>query len=304
MVRRGYFTVQLVAADNEEVFREHTAKNGDIFVEVEPNVEYFIYVENHSSTSACFEFIVDGKNLGYYCYRTKDSALNGLWSRNNDIETETALKFTNLNQHGSMLINHSTYPKQIGSIVVKVYEHKYLGTTCKKLDFISSWGCEDSINLISCSETKGKSLKSKKGDVSKTKRVELTEEASKVGTLLDTIKLNYCTALGLVQSQILPPTPMWNFWRRVKPCKKEEYQKINIEPKFVTITTTNNNCRTRDEKRYEEFDLTNINFSDDESENEVQVIKVKGAISDDNAGENKVKRRKVAREGDFLNFLQ
>lgn len=59
MVRKGDYTVELIEAETKKAFKEHqfpshTANDeeSDICVEVEPDIEYFVRVENHSSTKA------------------------------------------------------------------------------------------------------------------------------------------------------------------------------------------------------------------------------------------------------------
>lgn len=43
MVKVGDFTVELVAADSKVPFAEHTAPNGQIYAEVEPDLDYYIH---------------------------------------------------------------------------------------------------------------------------------------------------------------------------------------------------------------------------------------------------------------------
>ena len=131
MVRKDEYVVQLVSATTHQPFLEHkdpkatmasqpkaasaTSTNietsADTYVEVEPNIEYFIRVQNLSRTQKSFYFNVDGESLGF-CKTLKPFQVAdvGLWNKQtnpiakasrqqigsnarNSISTFTALKF-------------------------------------------------------------------------------------------------------------------------------------------------------------------------------------------------------------------
>jgi hypothetical protein len=98
MVKNGRFTVELVAADTKVAFKEHT-KDGRTYVEVEPQVEYFIRVEAEIGPEVELRLAVDGKDLGYIetvgSPEEKTSDIHGLWSYDADISrsSEKALIF-------------------------------------------------------------------------------------------------------------------------------------------------------------------------------------------------------------------
>ena len=64
MVKVGGFTVELVAAHTKESFKEHTASDGQVYAEVEPDMDYFISVGSDISRVQA-NIWVDGVNLGY-----------------------------------------------------------------------------------------------------------------------------------------------------------------------------------------------------------------------------------------------
>ena len=60
----GDFTVELVAADSKQPFREHTAEDGQVYAEVEPDMDYYIAVQTKvGGVKMCY--FVDGVYLGY-----------------------------------------------------------------------------------------------------------------------------------------------------------------------------------------------------------------------------------------------
>ena len=86
MVVVGGFKVQLVDAVTKEPFKEHTGDDGQFYAETEPDSESFIQVEvlegKTNKTKYCFEFDVDGTDLGYLFCRSKacGQTYKGLWS--------------------------------------------------------------------------------------------------------------------------------------------------------------------------------------------------------------------------------
>ena len=67
MVIAGDFKVQLVKADTKKPFKEQT-KNGQTYVEVEPEVEYYISIQMLGiarSGDLIARCLVDGKRTGW-----------------------------------------------------------------------------------------------------------------------------------------------------------------------------------------------------------------------------------------------
>ena len=98
------FEFQLVSADGGDTgtntpFMEHT-KGSKTYVEVEPDAEYFLSIRKVqvSSSALVCEFKVDGEHLRYHTtFQPKtvqgSPQLQGLVSRSNGIQTNTALQF-------------------------------------------------------------------------------------------------------------------------------------------------------------------------------------------------------------------
>ena len=66
MVKVGDFKVELVAADTKEAFKEHTAPDGQVYAEVEPDMDYFVSLGTDVG-GVMMQMSVDGVFLGYNC---------------------------------------------------------------------------------------------------------------------------------------------------------------------------------------------------------------------------------------------
>ena len=65
MVNQGDFTVQIVNAETNEAFKEHFDKDMKVYVEVEPDVEYYIQVSGLNTVDALVHVEVDKVSVGY-----------------------------------------------------------------------------------------------------------------------------------------------------------------------------------------------------------------------------------------------
>jgi hypothetical protein len=82
--------IELVYADTKMTFKEHT-KDGKIYVEVEPDVEYFISMQQIGASQrgvTVSKIFVDEQDLGYLRYYTKRMvrpAYQGVWNKANGV---------------------------------------------------------------------------------------------------------------------------------------------------------------------------------------------------------------------------
>mmetsp|Transcript_935 Transcript_935/g.1275 ORF Transcript_935/g.1275 Transcript_935/m.1275 type:complete len:266 (+) Transcript_935:83-880(+) len=200
MVKAGEIIVHLVAADTKEPFKEHIAPDGQIYAEVEPDMDYFISVSS-TIRGARFDFHVDGVDLGYSSRKLK-SRYYGHRERKDGKETMTALHFNKTREAQDVAPDMLT-----GKVEVKAYEIGTKYYTQRGADnFVSaSLAADSTFGGKKCikSTTNGsfeiiRSLKRRKGDlVSK----------YKTGKHIFTVTINYCSALGLIYHKILPPPP-------------------------------------------------------------------------------------------------
>ncbi|KAL9191002.1 hypothetical protein ACHAXT_000708 [Thalassiosira profunda] len=122
-MRVGDFTVELVRADTKQAFQEHTAPDGRVFAEVEPDVQY--YVSMRSAIGGFMYYIaVDGVGLGFHSFRERPTTrcdYSGCWKKINGTETMKALRFSKTREKG----DGETLDMVTGKVEVHFYE---LGT--------------------------------------------------------------------------------------------------------------------------------------------------------------------------------
>mmetsp|Transcript_11136 Transcript_11136/g.19025 ORF Transcript_11136/g.19025 Transcript_11136/m.19025 type:complete len:267 (-) Transcript_11136:104-904(-) len=201
MVKVGDFTVELVAADTKEAFKEHTAPDGQVYAEVEPDMDYFVSVKFDKGGVMTFIF-VDGVDLGYHMdFKSPGKTSYGRWERIGGKQTMTALHFNKTRQEVG------TTPDMLtGKVELKIHKmgEKYYE---EPRDFVSR-------SLTADSTLGGK--KCIKSTTSGSHSLDITPKgrtaSSKIvnrrkGEHLHTITLNYCSALGLIYNKILPPPP-------------------------------------------------------------------------------------------------
>jgi len=94
-VKVGDFTVELVAADTKVAFKEHTASDGQVYAEVEPDMDYFISLGSDIGGVQA-DIWVDGVDHDYDLdfFSPEKKAYNGQWEIKGGKETKTALHFT------------------------------------------------------------------------------------------------------------------------------------------------------------------------------------------------------------------
>ena len=205
MVKVGAYTVELVAADTKKPFKEHTASDGQVYAEVEPDMDYYIAL-NSDVKDVMMSMYVDGVDLGYdQTFECLDpsSMYQGKWETTKDgKETMTALHFNKTRQEAGT--QQSTM--LTGKVEVKIYS---LGEMyySKPRDFVStSLTADSTLGGKKCIKTTTSGSHSfddtPMGQTASTETVEFD-----YGEHLQTITLNYCSAFGLIYHKILPPPP-------------------------------------------------------------------------------------------------
>ncbi|GKY92223.1 hypothetical protein MPSEU_000193500 [Mayamaea pseudoterrestris] len=205
MVIRSGFEVQLVHADSKLPFKEHE-KDGKIYVEVEPDAEYFIAVRrvDMSGPQAILgSYKLDGKALGYYSTHTAVETMPrflGIVSRTNGIEKKNAFRFSK----PRMATNGGGFGGTMGSADIhQLYEGMLFGLK-PVADFTTTFDAA-SAGAANAATGKKKFLLSTSGSMT----VKTETEPNKMFNsyekcnLIDTITLYYCSALGLIQVGVL-----------------------------------------------------------------------------------------------------
>jgi hypothetical protein len=252
MVQRGDFKIELVYAEDKKMkFKEHT-KDGKIYVEVEPDVEYFISIQQtgirRGGVTTVATFHVDGKALGYYHKSSKckdQPSYKGICSRENGVSTTKALKFTKprISQDGTN-VNRGLL---MGKVEIKMYEGILVGYKDQHKDFTATFTAA-AVDLKQSGLAKKKGLRSGEGEITVTTNDSGKRHASykrgdsgkrhasyKRGAHFDTVTLNYCAALGLMEVGVLEKPDAWTHHRMKRPAKPEQGAP-RVRPKYIHDT--------------------------------------------------------------------
>jgi hypothetical protein len=220
MVVQGYVKMELVLADNKDiVFKEHT-KNGKTYAEVEPDAEYFIKLQDASvqadempSKNDDFQYhlFVDDKCVSLFAHRygnfLKEPKYRGVTSESNGVETDKALKFVKPEQ----LDNAGTTNRMplMGKVELKIYStySKQCVVPMSSPSSVASFQT-DKVAMSGDNISKKKVLRSEVGDTMLTEQSHNLPPGSMATyvyakELLETITLNYCSAVGLMEVGIL-----------------------------------------------------------------------------------------------------
>lgn len=286
MVIRGPFEVSLVPADSDFVFKEHVHTSGEIYVEVEPDMDYFIRVESTFESMVRADFCVDGTDLGYYINLSPgEEELRGVWETEGNKNIYSALCFCIQESP----LNCREEKPWFGSVEVKfseLIEEKFPATVslskCKTSNVKYRWASksikgkisEDTKKVVkSVKGTTKRIVEYKEGTLSQASNNSPSERRYRTGKKLATIKIYYCTAVGLIRAGILPKPPLWDLHRLEHPPalsspKKMTRSKIrclNVTPKSITVMLECPDLGL-EEKVVDFFDLVDADNSDDEEE--------------------------------------
>jgi hypothetical protein len=241
MVKIGKFTVEIILADTETAFKEHTGPDGTVYAEVEPDCEYFIRVKTEHADSGpgtivIAMFTVDKECLGYESYmRCGQEATKGLWSRINGKEMKKAFRF----QKASVMdcAADADGKPWTGCVEVKFYEARN-GHIIEQENCESKWKGGKVGTLLGQEGKKGvKSIAGATSEITEgAKRRKITRYSK--GECLATISLYYCTTVGLIYADVLPQPPAWDLHRLTFPrneAEEAEIRRARMERNAVEI---------------------------------------------------------------------
>eukprot|EP00587_Corethron_hystrix_P007842 CAMPEP_0113316382 /NCGR_PEP_ID=MMETSP0010_2-20120614/11679_1 /TAXON_ID=216773 ORGANISM="Corethron hystrix, Strain 308" /NCGR_SAMPLE_ID=MMETSP0010_2 /ASSEMBLY_ACC=CAM_ASM_000155 /LENGTH=268 /DNA_ID=CAMNT_0000173085 /DNA_START=5 /DNA_END=812 /DNA_ORIENTATION=- /assembly_acc=CAM_ASM_000155 len=260
------FSVQLIDADTRVPFKEHTGNDGKIYVEVEPEKEYFIKASSSldpKKTKVRVTCAVDEEELGYYnCLwqYSKNTVYNGYAARKNGKTIETSLKFAKTKvcrDPNSDLISQLL----MGKVAVTFSEAIPDGK-----DDVNDFETNLSEENVAPS-SKGVHTK-KVNDLDTYLEGEADDITYKEGTCLAKIELDYCCTLGLIRHNILPKPPLWDFHRLMQSKERTDAEDsshlLKIEPKRLKISPPAVDGKSLGAEKYADyFDLTEHASSDD-----------------------------------------
>ena len=219
--------MQLVYADTKLPLKEHE-KDGKIYVEVEPDAEYFVAIRRiqcEGPEKVLSKISIDGKSLGYQGTHfgvDREIRYHGIFSRIDGHSAQTALKFAK----PQMTSGDEGYRGGMGNAEISIYEAVFAGvkqisnfsssftsweggaasaTACKKKFLLSTAGS----TVLAKSEPKSRSSSGS---------VPAMTNTYSSGRKIDTITLNYCSAVGLMEVGVLPKPEYWAFARMKRPA--------------------------------------------------------------------------------------
>lgn len=188
------------------------------------------------------KYSIDGEDIGYRTsLSSTDEWTAGLWSLVNGKETDKAFRF----QKNSVMdcAADAGGKPWTGSIEVCFYHAVENGYIARN-DIQSKWVGGGEIGTL-IGEQARKGVKSCVG--STLGRVEHHDKKRKVmdyreTSKLNSIKLHYCTAVGLIYTGVLPRPPLWDLHRmhfpRVEEADKNEDDSVEAESSPVVVATT------------------------------------------------------------------
>ena len=263
--------MELINAATEVPFKEFDGSQGvDAYVEVEPGLEYFVRVKNNYPTGyVCSTIEVDGEDLGYNQGKMGKGIMRtlGLWSFNN---TTSESGFTALTFHKAVSQSRSSRSNEnnnsdVGTVKVSFYEEIILEGSHEEKDFLSKFDGTSQGNGSNQHESK-KYLKSQPGKKRKLEHDDGRRSNYKFGRKLGTIKVRYCSTVGLIENGVLPKPPMWDWYKMIKPkCVSRKVPKLQIEPTPWVNEMRDNNGNVVKTVESDFFDLTALEDEKDEN---------------------------------------
>jgi hypothetical protein len=276
MVKRGGFTLEIINAETNEPFKEHTCPTtGKTYVEVEPDAEYFMQLSHDRNAMLIGRCAIDGENLGYQISLfAKGPHKGGLWRQVGGKTTMTALKFSKTSSLHQNSAEQTRPLPWTGIIKASYYDAINPSFNYGRLpDHKSTWSGGD----VGCARGDGSGLVGKKGvksqsgniiDVKKLPASNISYVQYRPGRCLETIEVQYCTAPGLIQAGILPKPPMWDCHQKSFSRKRSAAEIPIVTPQKIKREASVIDGHTvMQAKEYELFDLSGTPDSDSDGEN-------------------------------------
>ena len=263
MPTKNNITLKLVDAETKQAFKEHPGKDGiDAFIEVEPGLEYYMRIESYCTSEILIEHKVDGKSLGYSQSLELGANCidNGMWSYNshNSKAEMKALQFHKaLSRARIGDLQQDPNENEIGIIEVSVYEMIVLDGYHNQSSSTTELAENTQVNSCCHGNDSKKLLKTKEGKIQTTKVDNGRRQNYRKGAKLTTIKIKYCSTVGLIAAGALPKPPAWEWFKMVKPQAiylVPDHERI--QPIIFKNETRDNNGNVIESKDYEMFDMT------------------------------------------------
>jgi len=268
MVVVGNFSVRLVEAKTKEAFKEHKGPKGDTYCEVEPDLDYFIetaIVGGDHDKVYKVTFSVDGKQLNLrLTKRPGGRHTAGLGSIEDGVAIQRALSFKIPSVSGGS----SATDDLIGNVRVDFWEASFHSVISERQNFDSCTIDPASISANLSHKQSKKVLRSGMGTHTESKELGPVYNRFRAVRLLESITVNYCTALGLIHAGVLQkPSDFWEEARMILPKKRgtANSNAVDIKPKRIKKETTIGGSGVAAlSTEHDLFDLSSLPDSDEE----------------------------------------
>lgn len=277
MTRRGDYSVELIDATTSQPFKQHPGKNGiDGYYEVEPGLEYLIRAKNNGNNKVItVTFAVDGQDLGYNSMISPGQSVDkGLWAYDQITATSghKALQFHKSFNQSSRSVDDNdkanNYANNIGIVRATFYEYIKLDGYFSMSSITSKFNDDNQVHVGNNEDSK-KFLKSSAGKKQILRHDSGRRDNWKLGCKLGTIKVKYCSVVGLIADGVLPKPPMWEWYKLIKPsaiAKASASTTPKVDPVVLKHDLHDNNGNVLETKEYELFDMTALEDSDSEAD--------------------------------------
>jgi len=242
-MKEGIFSFQIINAETKEPMKEFTAADGKVYVEAEPDLEYFLRCSSEKFTVV--KYIIDDTELNYVKHSNNVPSDCGLWQYRNGESSHKALKFVLKPTGATATTNQSgTNPFHVGTIKAAFHEAINLG-----LKETPDW--DTAFEGGTATQTGKKAFASVKGsNTTKNYQSKIIQHYD-FGQILNEITIHYTSALGFIHLGILPSPRI--------PERNNRRERRTAPPAHVTrIETTNtNDSNSTDSRVTSETDTSN-----------------------------------------------
>lgn len=242
-MKKGIFSLQIINAETKEPMKEFTAADGKVYVEAEPDLEYFLRCSSEKFTVV--KYIVDDTELNFVAYSKTVPFDHGIWQYRNGESSHKAFKFVLKPTGATATANQSgTNPFHVGTIKAVFHEAINHGLRESR-----DWDTE--FEGGTATQTGKKAFASVKGSTTTKNHHPKMYHHYAYGQILDEITIHYTSALGFIHLGILPSARI--------PERNNRQERRAAAPAHVTrIETTNtNDINNSDSKVTSETDTSN-----------------------------------------------
>ncbi|CAB9515923.1 expressed unknown protein [Seminavis robusta] len=262
MVVVGNVSACLVNAETKEPFKEHRGPDGNVYAEVEPDMEYFIEIAVVGIPNKAFDFgfVVDGKRLSYQqpCELKHGRQHCGIVSVENGTRVNQALCFRQPKRDTQNLDPYSQ--ALVGEIQVDVFDAISVGLQAPS-DIQAS---TIDVAAVDAGIGEDKILRSGQGSIEQVTHHPAMALTYASGQFLQTITIHYCTAMGLIHAGVLPKPDIWTFARMGMKKRPISHDILKIQPKRIKSGGLFvGDSLLEEPKEFDFFDLTHLQDEDD-----------------------------------------